>query len=431
MPCYRAAMAGAESDWESEEPAPPGPTIGGEGSVSTSNADYPPTGPVTSGDIWLDPMAGTNGNGTEGSPYNSIYSALSALSDGERIIVRAGTIALTSQITRNTSWTTGVEVFAYGDERPVIDASGLSGSARALYFASGRREHWKGFEVRDGPGRGVNIEASETHIEDFRVHGFQGDGVYIADFGTGAASNKVWDTIVYDLGDGISQGTNVPDGFVVTGNTGSPSEDNEFVRCVAKNAPDDGFDCYRGRGTRFVDCVASESGYYTNGNPAGDGNGFKMGGSDSDSGDNRAIGCLSVDNRATGFTHNEAANTTGTDPNVVFAFCTADGNGSRGFNTGGDNANHLNVRRDCLITNNDGLGYVGPNAVNLRDITTPTYIDRAGSDYSMDVGSDGILDGIEEGIGNSVATQPTSGTATNAGASQVALQLAFDWLPAL
>jgi hypothetical protein len=407
-----------------------GTSIGGVGSTSTSETDYPRTGEVYTGDVWLDPSAATNGDGSEGSPYNSLASARAALNDGERLIVRAGTITLTSQITCNTSWATGIEVFAYGTERPVIDASGLSSTERALYFTSGANEHWKGFELVNGPHRGVNIESTDTKLEDCWVHGFARDGIYIANFGSGAGSNQVLDCMVWRLGNGTETGTNVPDGIVVTGNTGSPSENNDIVRCFVANAPDDGFDLFRGRGTRVVDCVAFEAGYYWNGNPAGDGNGFKMGGGDSDSGDNYAIGCLAVDCRASGFSHNEARNTpTESDPNIVFAFCTAHGNGGSGINTGGDQAAHLNVRRDSIITSNGSVGYVGANAVALRDVTGGvTYVDEAGRDYSLDTGSAGIDDGIEGGISNSVATQPTTGTATNAGASELALDLALDWM---
>lgn len=425
-----AAEADASVDAGDPDAATTTPsTLGGVAGDDNSLASHPQTGPVTTGDIWVDPNAGTNGSGTEGSPYDNLGDALSAVNDGERIIVRAGTISLSGTIIRNTSWATGIEVFNYGTDRPVIDASGLGSSSQALYFTGGANEHWKGFEFINGPDRGINIEASNTTIEDCWVHGFQGDGIYIADFGGGASDNVIQDCAVWNLGDGVSTDTNVPDCYVATGNTGSPTQNNTFARCFAANCPDDGFDAFRGRGTRFYDCVAYDSGTYANGNPAGDGNGFKMGGGDNDSGDNYAIGCLSINNAFSGFTHNEAANTSGTDPNIVYAFCTADGNGSGGINTGGDQADHLNVRRDCIITNNGSVGYVGANAVALRDITSGvTYFDSAGGDYSLDTGSNGIGDGIEGGIENSVDTQPTTGTATNAGASVTALEIALEWL---
>lgn len=408
---------------------PPSSILLGEARDYDTLTSFPETGSVTTGDVWVDPT-GANGSGTEGSPYNNLGDALSAVSDGERIIVKAGTLSISNTISRSTSWTTGIEIFNYGTDRPVIDATSL-GSGSVLYFTSGQREHWKGFEVINGPGKGVNIEASETTIEDFHVHDCQGDGIYIADFGGGASNNLIQDSIVWNLGDGSSTGTNVPDGIVCTGNTGSPTQDNTIVRCLVKNAPDDGFDLFRGRGTRIYGSVAYGCGRYWNGNPGGDGNGFKLGGGDSDAGDNYAIGCLSLDNESSGFTHNEANNSTGTDPNVVVAFCTAEGNGGSGINIGGDQTNHKNVRRDSIITNNNSVGYVGSNATNLRDITSGvTYADAAGFDFSLDTGSNGIGDGIEEGIGNSVSTQPTSGTSCNAGASIEALEIAKEWLAA-
>lgn len=407
-----------------------GSTLGGVGSSSTSLVDYPQTGAVTTGDIWVDPAAMTNGSGTEGSPYDNLGDALTAVSDGERIIVKSGTLSLSNRIVRSTSWGTGIEIFNYGTDRPVLDFSGSSDSNGSIYFTSGGNEHWKGFEVINAPSRGVQIETSNVTIEDFHVYASEGDGIYIANFGSGAGNNLIQDCRVWKLGDGVTTGTNVPDGIVCTGNTGSPTQDNAIVRCFVANGPDDGIDLYRARGTRVVDCVVYQSGTYWNGTGSlGDGNGYKMGGNDSNSGNNYAIGCLAVDCESSGFAHNEAANTSGTDPNIVFAFCTAVDNGGSAFNTGGDNANHLNVRRDSIAWGNGSVGYVGPNATSLRILSSdPSFVDAVNSDYSLDTGSTAIDYGIEGDISNSVATQPTFGVATNAGASDVSLEIAIEWL---
>jgi hypothetical protein len=353
------------------------------------------------------------------------------VSDGERIIVREGTLSISSTISRNTNWATGIEVFNYGTERPVIDASGFSdSSASVLYFTGGQNEHWKGFEVKNGPKRGIQIAASNTTIEDCWVNNCEGDGIYIADFGSGASDNVIKDCRVWRLGTGALGDTNVPDAYVATGDPGTPTTGNRFVRCFAANGPDDCYDAFRGRDTQFINCVATGAGRYWDGAlSAGDGNGFKMGGGDSNAGDNYAIGCLSVDNVESGFSHNEAANSSGTDPNIVFAFCTAADNGGSGINTGGDQATHLNVRRDSIMFGNDSVGYVGPNADSFRDVlTNPAFADSANGDYSLLPGSNAINAGISGGISNSVATQPTSGSSVNAGASIEALEIAFDWL---
>ena len=52
---------------------------------------------------------------------------------------------------------------------------------------------------------------------------------------------------------------------------------------------------------------------------------------------------------------------------------------------------------------------------------------NAGGDVSLDVGSDYIGEGIQEGIGNTVATQPTTGTTDNLGASITCLRMWKYW----
>jgi hypothetical protein len=392
------------------KPEPP-PTLGGVGSRSTSPQDHPATGPVYDGHVWFNANAATNGRGTRDDPFNNIHDALNALRDGQRLIIQGDRITLDRTIVRNTTWTQGVQVFAYGTTRPIIDASRLTGDSRALYFTSGAREHWKGLEFTGGPHRGIDIQGSHHLIEDVEVHDFQRDGIYIADFGTGTRGNRVIDFRVWNLGDGQSTGTNVPDGVVATGNPRSPTKDNLFIRGLVENAPDDAFDAYRGRGTRWIDCVAIRSGYYANGRRAGDGNGFKAGGSDNDSGDNHAIGCLSILNAATGFTHNEAANWSGTNPNVVFDRVTAVRNGSAGVNLGGDQPTHHNVRRDAVIVANDRVGYVGPRGQAVRDVTTGVqFTNSEAGDYSLAPGSAGV-----------------NADGTVSGASDVALKIAREW----
>jgi hypothetical protein len=278
----------------------------------------------------------------------------------------------------------------------------------------------------------IYIEGSDYALEDMWVSHCLGDGIYIANFGSGARNNLIQDCAVWRLGDGTTTGTNVPDCIVCTGNTSTPTQDNIIARCFVANGPDDGIDLFRGRGIRIYDSVAYDCGRYWNGNSAGDGNGFKMGGGDNNSGDNWAVGCFALDNDADGFTHNEAANTSNTDPNIVFAFCTSVGN-STGFDIGGDQLTHRNLWRDGIAFGNTSIGYIGDEALEVRttrtlSIADPEFASVLAKDYSLANTSTCIGVAILEGIGNSLEAQPTTGTADNLGASEVALEIAKEWL---
>jgi hypothetical protein len=408
-------------------PVEDGSNLLGVGSFSTSLVDYPKTGLVYTGDWWVDPKLPINGNGSQSSPFNSLSSALSAVQDGQRILVRSGTIAPTLRFNRSTNWTTGIEIFAYGNERPVLDCVNLgTGSAGRILNLYGRREHWKGFEVINGkptePAILLSGPATEYTIEDFRIHDCIGDAIMIGNFsGENAGGNLIMDTWAYRLGDGVSVGTNTGDAYTVTASVGSVTRDNVFVRCLGANGPDDNYDLFRGRGTRLIDCVSIGAGYYWNGNPGsesmGDGAGFKMGGSDSDAGNNYAIGCISIDSRSNGFAHNEALNTTQSNPNIFFQRCTSYGSGLNGYDLGGDGANHLNRAEDCISFNDVSPRYIGANATEVNNtwtlgISDPDFSDAATYDFSLAPTSSAIAAGISGG---------------NLGASEVALNIAKEW----
>ena len=411
------------------EPDPPPPSGGitllGVGSTSDSLTEYPITPSTTDGDWFVDPNAGTNGTGTLVNPFNNLASAYSAVSDGQTILVRGGTITPTSRFIRSTSWSIGINVWAYGEERVTLDCSLLgTGSNSRVLTLTGAREHYKGFRVINHAGVGndaqaIYIEGSHYTIEDVWAHDCNGTPFYVANWATGASNNVFQDCAAWRLGDGVSTDTNTPDAFTITGGTSSPALSNKIVRCFAANAPDDGVDMFRGRGTRVIDAVAYKCGWYWNGNAGSDGNGFKMGGGDNDSGDNSAVGCLAVSSRAQGFAHNQARNDTGSNPNIVFAFSTAVSNAGIGFDAGGDVSSQPNVLRDAIMSGNGTPRYVGSFATESRTTSTlsisdPLFADVGAFDWSLATGSAAIGAGLG---------------ADNLGASAVALRIAKAWAP--
>lgn len=284
----------------------------GVASPSTSLTDFPKTANLTSGNYYVSNSGSDSNSGTStGSPFATIGKALSVVADGQTILVRGGTYTLTSRLSRNTGWSTGIKIFGYGNERPIIDGSGTgSGDAgRLLYFqSSARREHWKGFEIRNAKEVSIQIEGQYITIEDVWVHDGATNGILIGNFGGGAGNNLIQDTVVWKLGDGTSTGTNTPDGIAATSSGGSTTTNsNNIVRCLVANAGDDCFDFYRAKDSYFIDCVAIGAGRYWNGNSAGDGNGFKMGGGDTTgAGNNTVRGSFAINCVTSGFNENSS-----------------------------------------------------------------------------------------------------------------------------
>lgn len=400
--------------------APPtGLTLIGVGSSSTSLVDYPKTPAGTDGDWFVDPVNGNDSNAgtTVGAAFKTLTKALSVVSDGQRIRVRAGTLYPTARWLRTTQWATGIDILNYGDERWVVDGRDLPNPGTndqmviALY---GANEHWKGFKVvnTDSINGPVTIgnPGHDNWVEDFIVTDNPTcDGAVDI---SNSYGNLIQDAVVYAMGDGVSVNTNVPDCFRAQ----SGAHDNLFVRCIGFNGPDDCLDTYTaGINNNAIDCVMVAPGWYWNGNPGsqdGDGKGFKMGGA-ATSGRNKVYGSLVYK----AFGHALSANNAGLG-GVEFHHCTAvDGNDYGYYMYAGTSSYHNLVRdsieRGCV---NDYYG----GAYNDHDhntfdipIAAPAFADEAGFDFSLDAGNPCIG---ADSVGG------------NLGASDVALLLAKKWM---
>jgi len=76
--------------------------------------------------------------------------------------------------------------------------------------------------------------------------------------------------------------------------------------CVARGNSDDGIDLWETTGATVRRCWSYDNGYDPDGNAAGDGDGFKLGGGD-ESGDNVVRRCVAFNNRVRGFDDNGAS----------------------------------------------------------------------------------------------------------------------------
>jgi hypothetical protein len=408
--------------------------VAGVGSLDRAPAYLDPLGPFTDANLYVDPTRATNGDGSAFSPYNNLPSALAAASDGQRIGVDGGTLELNSRLFRSTSWATGLEVVALNGERPVLQfASGVTGADSRVLTLAGAREVWHGFDIRgwNEGGAGIYLDGTAYGLSAIRASHGNGPGIFV--FG-GAGGHRLRDIAVYRVGDGFTADTNVPDCIAFTSGVGSVVQDIEMARVFVANGPDDGLDLFRARGVRAWNVVAYDCGRYWNGVNAGDGNGVKMGGGDSDAGDNQVVGFLAINNRNGGVAHNQARNDSGSNPNIVAAYGTVVDNGGIGVDAGGDVASQPNVLRDTILNGNGTARYVGANALERRttvslSIADPGLVNPTGGDYALDVGSLCIGAGItgDDLEAPLVDQASATGAAENIGASITSLRMWRYW----
>jgi hypothetical protein len=311
---------------------------------------------------------------------------------------------LTAHIHRGTAWPTMKRIFAYGAQRIILDASGIAASAESnqemLFFDGAANEHWKGFEVTGSLNGNVDVESSQyITIEDFWIHHNSG--------GTGVSSYATDDFLVQDClywhngTIGYEPATNSGDGF-----TSAVGASNVFVRCVAINAPDDGFDMYYGDYVKIVDCVAKGSGWYYEGSDAGDGDGFKLGGdlgNTMGAGGTIVSGCVAARNKSTGISHWDAfgaprtvSHCTAYDNSINFGIAAIDGD---------------IIDSNIANTASDTDSVVAGTYNHWTSDPDPLFSAAAGGDLSLQVASPCIGAGSD---------------GSNQGASTLALQLLLD-----
>jgi hypothetical protein len=245
--------------------------------------------------------------GTIAQPFLTITKAHSVAAPGDTILVRGGTYSLGSTISISKSGTTiaSYYLFAYPGERPLLDFSSMavSSSARGIKLSA---SYWyiKGFDIKGAGDNGMNVSGSNNIIEFCSFFENRDTGLQL---GGGASNNRIINCDSYFNAD---PGQGNADGFSPKLDVGSG---NYFYGCRSWQNSDDGWDGYvRPRPshpltTTLENCWTFSNGFLKSGSPStGNGNGFKMGGSDSANLEHNFIlkRCLAFDNRVKGFDQN-------------------------------------------------------------------------------------------------------------------------------
>jgi hypothetical protein len=236
------------------------------------------------------------------STITEFTSALGSVTAGDTILVHAGTYASTKNIALSKSGTSSkkINVMVYpGDERPLFNFSGNTGRGFSL---SGDYWYIKGIRIQGAGDNGMMISGDNNIVEycEFFENGDSG-----CQLGGGATNNQV---INCDSYYNIDPGEGNADGFSPKLDVGTG---NYFKGCRSWQNSDDGYDGYLRPAddvtTTYEECWCYKNGYRKNGTASsGNGNGFKMGGSDAKNLRHNAIlkNCLAVGNRVKGFDQN-------------------------------------------------------------------------------------------------------------------------------
>ncbi|MGD8910106.1 MAG: right-handed parallel beta-helix repeat-containing protein, partial [Chromatiales bacterium] len=223
----------------------------------------------------LDPTA------TTVSSEKELVSAIKSATAGSTIYIRGGTYYFGETITLRQSGSQSQMIslrkHPEDDERPMLDFSAMSesGSNRGMKL-QGDYWHIYGIDLRKAGDNGIYITGSHNVVEFSTFSECADTGVQIA---KGGSDNLIMNVDSFYNADSSLENA---DGFAAKLDVG---DGNMFYGCRAWNNLDDGFDGYlRGANnvtTTYENTWVFRNGYLKDGSRgAGDGNGFKTGGSD-------------------------------------------------------------------------------------------------------------------------------------------------------
>ncbi len=355
------------------------------------------------------------------------------------VYLRGGNYVLTSTITisRSGAATNIKNLCAYpGDPRPVLDFSTITRitiSNTGIKGVSFSGSYWyiKGIDFFAATDNGLNMSGSNNKVENCIFSENQDTGFQM---GGGASNNQIINCDSYFNQDPTGENA---DGFAAKLDIGTG---NSFKGCRSWQNSDDGWDGYlrpaNDVSTTYEDCWAFRNGYTKSGGTttAGDGNGFKTGGSDNkDLSHNVTLTrCLSFFNKADGFDQNSNIG------NITLLNCTAFNNGRNyGMNDRALATGKIMTIKNCISAGTGGQSIMaaavlatdswtaGPGGTGTFTVTNADFVsvDTAGvrgarqADGSLPVltfmhlatGSDLIDRGTNIGL-------PFNGTAPDLGA---------------
>ena len=266
--------------------------------------------------IYISPDGSASGTGEKDSPLD-IYTAVKYAAPGQTLILTEGTYKLESTVVvkRGIDGTADEKINMIADPeaktRPVLD---FQGKCAGMVLA-GDYWYFNGFDVTNSQNamKGIQVSGSNNTLEDVKAYRNGNTGIQISRYlGTDKwedwpANNLILNCTSYLNADA---GYEDADGFAAKLTI---ADGNVFDGCIAAYNADDGWDLFAKVETGPIgkveirNCVAFKNGYVIDEDgkevDAGNGNGFKMGGS-SITGYHVLKNSIAFGNKAKGFDSN-------------------------------------------------------------------------------------------------------------------------------
>jgi hypothetical protein len=259
---------------------------------------------------YVDPNGNDSNVGDINHPFKTIKKGVDTAVAGDTVYVRGGTYtytgsstAITLPVKNGSSPTNRCSLIGYNGERPLIDFTAMTGTSADGLKINGSYWYVKGIDFKGAPHNGIKISGGSYNIVEFcSSYENRNTGVQL---GNGSAYNQIKNCDSYYNCD-ATQGD--ADGFSPKLDVGTG---NYFYGCRSWQNSDDAYDGYlRGAddvNTTYENCWAFKAGYLKSGSQSqGNGNGFKMGGSDDKTLRHNVIlkKCLAFSNKVKGFDQN-------------------------------------------------------------------------------------------------------------------------------
>lgn len=235
--------------------------------------------------LYVAPAGKPGAAATAADPLD-IQTALELAQPGQVVVVTEGTYALSGLVIRKgISGTEQSPIYLVADPaaktRPVLDFGGTGTGLLLL----GDWWYLYGLDVTRANDEGVTVSGSHNVLDRMEIYGNLATGLQISRSSRADYSIDYWPSHNLILNctshHNIDPGYSDADGFGAKLTCGVG---NVFDGCVAYRNSDDGWDLYAKAESGPIgkvivqNCVAYANGYLDDGTPAGDGNGFKMGG---------------------------------------------------------------------------------------------------------------------------------------------------------
>jgi hypothetical protein len=225
--------------------------------------------------IYVSPAGADSNSGSFEQPFLTINKALSIAGPDSIVYLRGGTYSpiAAAEMSDNGSADHYIKVWAYPGEYPIIDYSQEISSTDGIKI-SGSFYHLKGIEEKNARHNGIYITGNNNIVEYCRIHDNGNTGLHMRH---GASNNLILNCDSYYNYDPPIGGN--ADGFSAKWEVGTG---NIFRGCRSFNNSDDGWDLWMGQNPVTIEsCWAFRNGVdsWHSGQLNGNGNGFKLGGS--------------------------------------------------------------------------------------------------------------------------------------------------------